>query len=195
MSMPSSRRLPATSRRTASNRLMTRPATQTHARTIVTATAVTETVTVATAARIAVTVVVKDDEAAIVTTAAAMTAARDQAEVTMTDTDEALLATDTVEGEETAAATTIVVEDAFVRAPHVVTGPAARENDLVNAVLARSAKEAAVRRPLHLKLLKTTAISVLSLCSRSPNVLRHATSARSSRLLDPSLKRKLLKIE
>ena len=183
------------SRKTASNRLMTKPATQTHARTIDTATAVTETVTVATVAEIAVTAGVKGDEAAIATTDAAMTVAPDPAEVTMTDTDEAVLVTDTVEGEETAAATTTAVEDALVHAPHAVTGPAARGNDLVNAVLARSAKEAAVRRPPLLKLLKTTAISVLSLCSRSPNVLRHATSAHSSRPLDLSLKRRLSKIE
>lgn len=183
------------SRRTANNRLMTRPAIQTHARTIVTATAVIEMVIVATAAETAVTAGVTDDEAAIVTTAAATIAGPDPAEVTMTDTDEAALATDTVEGEETVAATTIAVEDALVRALHVVTGPAARGNDLVNAVLARNAKEAVVRRRLHLKPLKTTVINVLSSCSRSPNVPRPATSAPSSRPLDPSLKHRLSKIE
>ena len=183
------------SRRTASNRLMTRPATQIHARTIVTATAVIGTVTVATAAETAVTVEVTDDEAAIVTIAAAMIAYPDPAEVTMTDTDEAVHATDTVEDEETAEATTTAAEDALVRAHHVVTGPAARGNDLVNAVLARNAKEVVVRRRLHLKPLKTTVTNVLSSCSRSPSVPRPATSAPSSRLSDPSLKHRLSKIE
>lgn len=174
---------------------MMRPATQIHARTIVTATAATEMAIVATAAKIGVTAGVKDDEAAIVTTDAATTAVRDRAEVTMTGTDEAVLATDTVEDAETEAATTTAVEDALVRAPHVVTGHAARGNDLLNAVLARNAKEADVRRQPHLKLLKTIVISVLSSCSRSPNVPRHDTSARSSRLLDPLLKPRSLKIE
>lgn len=167
---------------------MMRPATQTHARTIAAATAVTGTVTVATAAETAVTAGVKDDEAATVTTAAATIAAPVLVEVTVIGTDEAILEIDTVEGEEIEAETITAVEDALARAPHMVTSPAVRGNDPVNAVLARSAKEAVVRRQPHLKLLKTIVISVLYSCSRFPNVLRHATFALSSRPLDPSLK-------
>lgn len=191
--MPSSRRLPATSRRPANNRLTTRLVTQTHARTIVIATAVTDMVTDATAAGIVATAAVKDDEAAIATTAAAMTAGPDRAEVTMIGTDEAAPATDTAEDAETAAAITTAVEAALVHAPHVVTGPGARGKDPANAALARSAKEAAVRRQQPPKQLKTTAINVLSSCNRSLSVRRRATSARSSRPLDPSLKHKLSK--
>lgn len=182
MSMPSSRRLPATSRKTASNRPVTRPAIRTPARTTATATAETDMVIVVTVARIAVTGEVIDAEVATAITAAEMTADPVRAEVTvMTDTDVAAHATDTVEDEEIAAVTITAAEDALAHDPHVVTGLVAREKDLLNVVLARSAKEDAVRRPLPQKLLKTTVTSVLSSFSRSPSVPRHVISARSSR--------------
>lgn len=196
MSTPSSKKRPAMWKRPASNRPTTRPAIQIRARTTATATAGTDTVTVATAAGIAVIAEVIDAEAATETTAVEKTAAHVRAEVTqMTDTDAAARAIDTVVDEGTEAATTTVVEDALVRAPHAVTGHVASGKDPVNAVLVRSAKEAAVRRPLPQKLLKTIVTSVLSSFSRSPSVPKHAIFAPSSRLLDLLLKHRLLRTE
>jgi hypothetical protein len=196
MSMPSSRRLPATSRKPASNRPTTRPAIQTHERTIATATAATDTATVATAAGIVVIAEVIDAEAVTAITVVGMTADRGPAEVTvMTDTDEVAHATVTVEGEGIEAVTITVAEDVLARALPVVTDHVARGKDLVNAVLARSAKEAAVRRPQPQKPLKTIVTNVLSSYSRSPSVPRHATSARSLKPLDLSSKHRLSKTE
>ena len=160
------------------------------------ATAVTDTVTVATAAGIAATAEAIDAEAATETIAGEMTAAPVQTEVTMTDTDAAARATDTAEDEGIEAVTTTVVEDVLARALHAVTGHAVRGKDLaIASVVVRTARVAAVRRPQPQKLQKTIVTSVLSSSSRSPSVPRHVISAPSSRSLDLSSKPKSSKTE
>jgi hypothetical protein len=174
---------------------MTKPAIQTPARTTGTATAATDTVTVVTAAGTAVTAEAIGAEAATATTAEEMTAAPVRAEVTMTDTDAAARATDTVGDEGTEVVTTTAVEGAHARALRAVTGHVVSERDLAIASVVRSAKGAAVRRLPPLKLQKTIVTSVLSSSSRSPSVPRHAISVPSSRPLVLLSKPRSSKIE
>jgi hypothetical protein len=178
---------------------MMKLATLTHEKTTDTETAETETDAIA--AGIVETAEATGAEAVTVTTVAETTAVLVQAEAVMLtiDTDAAVHATDTVEVVGTGAAIITVVEDAPVHALRAVIGvrsPAesVRGLPIVNAVL-RNAREAAVRRPLPQRLQKTTVTSVLSSCSRSPNVPRPAIFAPSSRPLGLSLKLRLSKIE
>lgn len=194
--MHSSRRLLATSKKTANNRRMTRSATRILARTIEEVTAATARLTAATAAGIEVTAEVIDAEAATAITADEMTAGPAQVEVMVTTRpDEAAPATDTGEDGGIEAVITTAVEDVPARAPPVVIDPVVNGKDLVNAVLVRSAREAVVRRPRLRRLLKMIVINVLSSFSRYRSVQRRATSAHSSRLSDLLLRPKLLKIE